>query len=103
MKMASKQLEFELANKLKDKKSLFIIGRGFNYPLAMESALKIKEISYIHAEGFAGGELKHGTLALIEKDVPCIVFADGKKEIIAKDKYEDANNINNIENEVVFK
>ncbi|MBS3107949.1 glutamine--fructose-6-phosphate transaminase (isomerizing) [Candidatus Woesearchaeota archaeon] len=73
----------ELANKLKDKKSLFIIGRGFNYPIAMESALKIKEISYIHAEGFAGGELKHGTLALIEKDVPCIVFADGKKEIIA--------------------
>ncbi len=57
-------------------KNLFVIGKGKNYPLALEAALKIKEISYIHAEGFAGGELKHGTLALVEKGTPCIVFAN---------------------------
>lgn len=66
----------KLAKELKNTKNLFVIGRGFNYPTALEAALKIKEVSYIHAEGFAGGELKHGTIALIEKDVPCIVFVD---------------------------
>lgn len=54
---------------------IFIIGRGYSYPLALEAALKLKESTYIHAEGFAGGELKHGVIALIEKGVPCIVFA----------------------------
>lgn len=53
---------------------IFVIGRGLSYPTALESALKIKEISYIHAEGLAAGELKHGPLALIEKKTPCIVF-----------------------------
>ncbi|MFC2175042.1 glutamine--fructose-6-phosphate transaminase (isomerizing) [archaeon] len=65
----------ELASKLKEKEDLYIIGRGTNYPTALEAALKIKEVSYIHAEGFAGGELKHGSIALIEKDTPCIVIA----------------------------
>ena len=64
-----------LAKRFKDKTSLFLIGRGIAYPLALESALKIKEVSYIHAEGFAGGELKHGTIALIEKDIPVITLA----------------------------
>ena len=64
----------ELANKLKNKDHIFTIGRDLQYPTAMEAALKIKEVSYIHAEGFAGGELKHGTIALIEKGTPCIVF-----------------------------
>lgn len=63
-----------LADKYKNKQHLYVIGRGLSYPLSLEAALKIKEISYIHAEGMAAGELKHGTLALIEKDTPCIVF-----------------------------
>ncbi len=58
---------------------LFTIGRSINYPIALESALKIKEVSYIHAEGYAGGELKHGPIALIEKNTPCIVFVSNDK------------------------
>lgn len=53
----------------------YIIGRGLSYPTALEAALKIKEVSYIHAEGFAGGELKHGVIALIDKGTPAIVFS----------------------------
>jgi len=65
----------ELAAKLKEKENIYVIGRGTNYPTALEAALKIKEVSYIHAEGFPGGELKHGTIALIDKGTPCIVIA----------------------------
>ncbi len=54
--------------------NILYIGRGVNYPVALEGALKLKEISYIHAEGFAGGELKHGPLALVSKDVPVIAI-----------------------------
>lgn len=54
---------------------LFVIGRGLSYPTALEAALKIKEVSYIHAEGFAGGELKHGVIALVEPGTPCVVYA----------------------------
>ena len=54
---------------------LFVIGRGPSYPLALEAALKVKEVSYIHAEGFAGGDLKHGVIALIEPGTPCLVLA----------------------------
>jgi glucosamine--fructose-6-phosphate aminotransferase (isomerizing) len=54
---------------------LFVIGRGVNFPTALEAALKIKEVSYIHAEGFASGELKHGVIALIEQGTPCLVYA----------------------------
>ena len=54
---------------------LFAIGRGPSYPLALEAALKVKEVSYVHAEGFAGGELKHGVIALIEPGTPCLVTA----------------------------
>lgn len=53
---------------------IYVIGRGLSYPIALETALKIKEASYIHAEGFAAGELKHGVIALIEKGIPCIAF-----------------------------
>ena len=56
---------------------IYTIGRGVSYPTALESALKMKEVSYIHTEGLAGGELKHGTIALISKDTPCVVFAPG--------------------------
>jgi glutamine---fructose-6-phosphate transaminase (isomerizing) len=51
------------------------LGRGVNFPIAMEGALKLKEISYIHAEGYAAGELKHGPIALIDENVPVIVLA----------------------------
>ena len=53
----------------------FIIGRGVHFGSALEAALKIKEVSYVHAEGFAGGELKHGVIALVEQGTPCLVFA----------------------------
>lgn len=64
----------KLANDFKDKKHIYILGRGISYPLALESALKIKEVSYIHAEGFAAGELKHGVIALIEQGTPVIIY-----------------------------
>jgi glucosamine--fructose-6-phosphate aminotransferase (isomerizing) len=75
----------QLAEKLKDREHVFLIGRGLQYPTALEAALKVKEVSYIHAEGFSGGELKHGTIALIEPGTPCVVFssADNEKEIIS--------------------
>lgn len=63
------------AEKIKDKNSLFYIGRGLDYYTALEGALKLKEISYIHAESFAAGELKHGTIALIEEGTPVIALA----------------------------
>lgn len=53
----------------------FVIGRGCSYPIALEAALKLKEVTYLHAEGFAGGELKHGVIALIESGIPSLVFA----------------------------
>lgn len=64
-----------LADVLQNHEHLYIVGRGVSYSSAMEAALKIKEVSYIHTEGLAGGELKHGTIALITKGTPCIVFA----------------------------
>jgi glutamine---fructose-6-phosphate transaminase (isomerizing) len=64
-----------VAGRIVDKEHCYIVGRGLSYPTALEAALKIKEVSYIHAEGFAGGELKHGVIALIEDDTPCIVFS----------------------------
>ncbi len=65
----------ELARKLKNEEHMYIIGHGLSYCAALESALKIKEISYIHAEGIPAGELKHGTLALVTKGTICVVFA----------------------------
>ncbi|MEA3355508.1 MAG: glutamine--fructose-6-phosphate transaminase (isomerizing) [Patescibacteria group bacterium] len=64
-----------LAKKLKDQDHLFVIGKQLSYPIAMETALKIKEVSYIHAEAQAGGELKHGPIALIDQGTPCIIIA----------------------------
>jgi glucosamine--fructose-6-phosphate aminotransferase (isomerizing) len=65
----------DIAARIVGKEHLYVIGRGLAYPTALESALKIKEVSYMHAEGFAGGELKHGVIALIEQDTPCLVYA----------------------------
>ncbi|PHR61606.1 MAG: glutamine--fructose-6-phosphate transaminase (isomerizing) [Robiginitomaculum sp.] len=64
-----------LALDLSKAKSAFYLGRGVHFPLALEGALKLKEISYIHAEGYAAGELKHGPIALIEEGTPVIVIA----------------------------
>ncbi|GAA0300027.1 glutamine--fructose-6-phosphate transaminase (isomerizing) [Psychrosphaera haliotis] len=65
----------ELAKEFADKHHSLFLGRGEQYPIAMEGALKLKEISYIHAEAYAAGELKHGPLALIDADMPIIVVA----------------------------
>lgn len=65
----------KIAKFLSTKEHIYTIGRGLSYPTALEAALKIKEVSYVHTEGLAGGELKHGPIALIEKGTPCIVFA----------------------------
>jgi len=64
-----------LATSIVDREHCFIIGRGLSYPTALEAALKIKEVSYMHAEGFAGGELKHGVIALVDKGTPSMVFS----------------------------
>ncbi|MBI4153669.1 glutamine--fructose-6-phosphate transaminase (isomerizing) [Candidatus Woesebacteria bacterium] len=85
-KMFKNGLEKEirkLAKKLKEKEHIHIIGRGINHATALEGALKIKEASYIHAEGFAAGELKHGVIALVEKGTPCIV-------VVANDRAREA-------------
>ncbi|MFH1284402.1 MAG: SIS domain-containing protein, partial [Candidatus Peregrinibacteria bacterium] len=76
----------KIAKRFKDVESMYIIGRGANYPMALESAIKLQEVSYIHAEGFAGGELKHGPIALISKNTPVIALVandDTKNEIIS--------------------
>ncbi|AIY64187.1 glutamine--fructose-6-phosphate transaminase (isomerizing) [Pseudoalteromonas piratica] len=65
----------DLAEEFADKHHALFLGRGDQYPIAMEGALKLKEISYIHAEAYAAGELKHGPLALIDADMPIIVVA----------------------------
>lgn len=71
-----------IAEKYKNSKSMMFIGRGINYPLALEGALKLKETSYVHADAFPGGELKHGHIALLSEDFP--VFA-----IMTKDQLYD--------------
>lgn len=71
----SRQQIKKLAVIIKDQSNLFAIGRLLSYPIALEAALKIKEVSYLHAEGLPGGELKHGPIALIEPKTPCLVLA----------------------------
>lgn len=65
----------EIAQTVAEARDVFFMGRGSAYPIAMEGALKLKEISYIHAEGYAAGEMKHGPIALIEEDVPVVMIA----------------------------
>jgi glutamine---fructose-6-phosphate transaminase (isomerizing) len=65
----------ELARSLADARSVLFLGRHVGFPIALEGALKLKEIAYMHAEGFAAGELKHGPIALIEDGIPVIVVA----------------------------
>lgn len=75
-----------LAAQLKDEPNIYLIGRGINYPVAREGAIKIQEVSTLHAEGIAGGELKHYALALIEKGTPCFALVPKgglRKEILS--------------------
>ena len=65
----------QIAKKFKDSKGFLFLGRGINFPIALEGALKLKEISYIHAEGYPSGEIKHGPIALIDKDMPIVFLA----------------------------
>jgi glucosamine--fructose-6-phosphate aminotransferase (isomerizing) len=69
-----------MAKEFNDAKGSMFLGRGFSFPIALEGALKLKELSYLHAEGYPAGEMKHGPLALIEEGLPVIVLAP-------KDKY----------------
>ena len=64
-----------VAQEISKARDVLFLGRGINYPMALEGALKLKEISYIHAEGYAAGELKHGPIALVDENVPVIVIA----------------------------
>ncbi len=75
-KILSKDHEIEaIAQDIADARDILFVGRGIYFPIAMEGALKLKEISYIHAEGYAAGELKHGPIALIDENVPVIGIA----------------------------
>jgi glucosamine--fructose-6-phosphate aminotransferase (isomerizing) len=79
----------EVADKFLDAKYFMFLGRGVNYPTALEGALKLKEVSYIHAIGYAAGEMKHGPLALVDKDLP-VVFINPYTSVYEK-------SINNLE------
>ena len=68
----------DIANVYKDAKNCLYLGRGFNFPVALEGALKLKEISYIHAEGYPAAEMKHGPIALIDENMPIFVIATSK-------------------------
>jgi glucosamine--fructose-6-phosphate aminotransferase (isomerizing) len=95
--LAEEQKIIAIAHKIKDQKSALFLGRGYGYPVALEGALKLKEISYIHAEGYAAGEMKHGPIALIEALVPVVVVAtagplyekvlSNMQEVRARDAY----------------
>lgn len=75
-----------IAEKFKDAKNFLYLGRGYNFPVALEGALKLKEISYIHAEGYPAAEMKHGPIALIDEDMPVVFIAtkdSGYEKIIS--------------------
>ena len=74
IEMTAKQTEY-IANEIKDANNALYLGRGYNFPIALEGALKLKEISYIHAEGYPAAEMKHGPIALIDENMPVIVIA----------------------------
>ncbi len=71
-----------LAEMMKDRNNIYVIGRSLNYPIALEAAIKLQETAYMHAHGFAAGELKHGPIALIDKGTPCIA-------LVANDEVKD--------------
>ena len=74
----------ELTRKFKDAQSILFLGRHVGYPTALEGALKLKELAYMHAEGFAGGELKHGPIALIDKGTPVVAIMPTQDSVLAE-------------------
>jgi glucosamine--fructose-6-phosphate aminotransferase (isomerizing) len=74
----TKQIEY-IAGKFKNTKNFLYLGRGYNFPAALEGALKLKEISYIHAEGYPAAEMKHGPIALIDENMPVVFIAPKDK------------------------
>ena len=108
----------EIANRFTGVTSSLFLGRGYGYPVALEGALKLKEISYIHAEGYAAGEMKHGPIALIEKGLPVVVAAPkdalydkvlaNMQEVRARDGYVIAlatqgdDNVQNFADDVIY-
>ncbi len=76
--LESDDLIKEIAGKFKDATNFLYLGRGYNFPVALEGALKLKEISYIHAEGYPAAEMKHGPIALIDEQMPIVVLATRK-------------------------
>ena len=77
LQKCQKQVEF-IAGEFKDASNALYLGRGYNFPVALEGALKLKEISYIHAEGYPAAEMKHGPIALIDENMPVFVIATNK-------------------------
>jgi glutamine---fructose-6-phosphate transaminase (isomerizing) len=77
LQKCQKQVEF-IASEFKDAPNALYLGRGYNFPVALEGALKLKEISYIHAEGYPAAEMKHGPIALIDENMPVFVIATNK-------------------------
>ncbi len=73
----------EIAQKYKDHRNFLYLGRGIQFPVALEGALKLKEISYIHAEGYPAAEMKHGPIALIDENMP-VVFIAPRDEVYGK-------------------
>ncbi|HRO65902.1 MAG TPA: SIS domain-containing protein, partial [Candidatus Dojkabacteria bacterium] len=71
----------KLSKKLIEKEHFFVLGRGQNFNIALEAALKVKEITYKHFEGFAGGELKHGVIALVDKGTPVFVISSDDEDL----------------------
>ena len=80
--LGTRQLVANLARRYRDARDVLFLGRGLSFPMALEGALKLKEISYVHAEGYAAGEMKHGPIALIDSAVPVIV-------LMPKDRWYD--------------
>ncbi|HEY1248738.1 MAG TPA: SIS domain-containing protein, partial [Nitrososphaera sp.] len=81
----------KISEKIKDFKDIYIMGRSLHYPIALEGALKIKELSYIHAEGIAGGELKHGPLAVVDRNT--LVFVINPSDSTYSDIISNAHEI----------
>ncbi len=76
--LKSNDVTKEIGNRIKSAENALYLGRGYNFPVALEGALKLKEISYIHAEGYPAAEMKHGPIALIDENMPVIVLATNK-------------------------
>ena len=72
--LEQEQVFIDLANWLKDAEHVFFLGRKYNFPIALEGALKLKEVSYLHAEGYNAAEMKHGPIALIDPSFPTIAI-----------------------------